>query len=751
MTQQLLSQTRRALELLCRALPKVEDRTEVLRWFGQLNAIERDAEQPLDAAVALLGESGAGKSSLINAVLGCDLLPHDAGSAVTAAVTEIAAGDDGFEITVQTETSQSFHQRFASACGRLREVFAADQSSAPVTADESDASLVRSVTGMEIDELLKHSKSGQESRLLLPEVQDALARGPNLRCTFADAELPAVQSRCRDYLSSKKSLWPLVQRVSIRGPFQLLRSGIRLVDVPGLNDPDPVRNRVAQDALRSAHVVWLVLSAKRAMTGAVMSYLTESGLLYRLEMNDRLGSLVVVATHADQLDDRGLIQAFSLPEDTSLDDLLTRHKERVQTEVRTALLRAWNETVNAADGHVNPETVESGRRRLNEVPFFSVSSTESLYLRRVMKSRKAPSLENDEQTGIPGLVRWMAEEFVAKERQAHQSRLSRRLQLLREAIRSTLSPREDISRKLAKLGSTEKGGLKGSQDRAQTFLDERLSEHNRRAEREVEAQAERLRVAIRAGVDAAESEITSHIPERLGGIHWATLRAIVRRDGVFNGSTRTWDLPAEVASSISKRVVFRWAELFETSAKQFLESVTLKSSDLLSQHAHFLYGLITEAVGDGLPAMDRLKRPTQRLEFELDLIRTEITERLESARMSFERDLVSNLRCHLRPAFERAANQSGRGMKQEMVKVIVHQLDQIAPELLPALTRDLNEKVVEVNGILNSQVERAHELVQQSAKIEAHNLKVAIFERTPEELIASADTIAEGLRLLEVA
>lgn len=749
MTATALDEIRVALRVFDGKLTEAADRDALKRWNEQLAAIERESTVAIDCAVALLGESGAGKSSLLNALLGMDLLPHDAGSAVTAAITEIVAGEDAFQIVAEVESADQFLPRFRQVCQRLRDALDTGETDAPMAIDESDASVARAVTGMDIKDLLKAALKGQEEQVLLPEVRAALAQGPHMRWEFQATDLESAQDRCRQCLSSRKSLWPIVRRVAIRGPFPLLRSGIRLVDVPGLNDPDPLRNKVAQESLQGAQLVWLVLSAKRAMTGAIMQHLTESRLLTRLEMEGRLGSLIVIATHADQFDEQGLVHACGLRPDAPLDEFLARHKERVCDEVRKALLRAWDETISNADGHVGQETAASGRLRLREVPFFSVSSTESLLLRRVVKSRRGPSFERDEQSGIPELTRWLQKDFVAKEMQAHQDRIRTRVQQLRSAIRSTLGHREDILRKLANLHSDKKGGLKGSQNRAQTFLEERLVEHKVQASKEVDSQADHLRVAIRDGVDAAEAEIRVHVPERLAGIHWATLRAIVRRDGVFVGSTRHWDLPAEIAASVTKRVVFRWAELFEIDSKRFLDGVTHKSADLLAEHAHFLFGLIAQAVGDGLPGFDRLKQPTQQLELELDLIGTDITERLQAARMSFERDLIESLRHELRPAFEAAAEERGSGMKQRMVDGLTHHLNQIAPKLIPALTRDLNEKIVEVNGILDSQVHRAHDSVRRVAEIESHNLEVALFQKTPRELIAIADTIAEGLNQME--
>ena len=745
-----LGKLRAALRYFERTLKDTDDKAELAAWLQQVEAIELASTRTLNCSVALLGESGAGKSSLLNALIGVDLLPHDSGSAVTAAVTEIEYQGQGFGIVAEVEDLATFKLRFERICQNLRDAAAeaaTDSVETVASFDNSDVSIAKAVTGLDPLDLLKESTTGSEWTLVLPEVQHALENGPNISAQFADSEIDDLKETCRDLLSSRGSLWPIVRRVVVGGPFVLLQSGIRLVDVPGLNDPDAERNRIALESLQKAQLVWLVLNSKRAMTNTIMQYLTSSKLLTKLEMSGRLGSLVVVATHADQFDEQGLIRACGLSNDVSIGELLEHHERRVGAEVRRSLLRAWDESVLNADGHVSPQTNHSGRATLEAVPFFSVSSTESLLLRNIVKSKRLPNFESDEQSGIPRLTQWMVTEFVQREQNVHKRELVRRTSELAQVIRSTLTNRESGKRLLAGLQSAGKGGLKGSTERAQTFLAERLQEHRIQAAQAIERQSEAVKLAIEAGINAASVSIIRDIPSQLGSIHWATLRAIVRRNGQFNGSTKYWDIPKDIADIITGKVVFRWAELFEASATGFLDAVVHKCGDLLSQHAHMLHELISQGAGTVLSQLNRLAQPTQGLKYSTDLKGVDIGEQLLATRMSFEHDLLQQLRVEMQPIFEAAAAESGRGMKARIVSTITGELARVAPSVLPALSHYLHEKVVEVDGILMWHVERSHEEVSRLAGIEAKNLETALTQRTPEELLHSANTLAEGLSM----
>ncbi|KAJ7754954.1 hypothetical protein DFH07DRAFT_773520 [Mycena maculata] len=70
-------------------------------------------------------------------------------------------------------------------------------------------------------------------------------------------------------LSTARVFWPLVKRVSIMGKFEVLSTGITLVDLPGHGDVDNARDSMANEYLRTADSVFLVAGITRAKDDSV--------------------------------------------------------------------------------------------------------------------------------------------------------------------------------------------------------------------------------------------------------------------------------------------------------------------------------------------------------------------------------------------------------------------------------------------------------------------------------------------------
>ena len=107
----------------------------------------------------------------------------------------------------------------------------------------------------------------------LPDAAVAAQLGQSLELRAESAA--ELGRRSRPYMDSADeahdgALWPLVRRVSLRGPFAvcapsaLCTGGIRLLDAPGLHDDNAARDGVLRGVVAEAHSVLVVSNIRRA-------------------------------------------------------------------------------------------------------------------------------------------------------------------------------------------------------------------------------------------------------------------------------------------------------------------------------------------------------------------------------------------------------------------------------------------------------------------------------------------------------
>ena len=708
-------------------------------------------------SVALLGESGAGKSSLINAIAGLDLLPHNSGRAVTAAVCEVAR--DGSDFCVDVE----FRERKDSLAmvrdlgvrllGAAKDRVDAGSESVSLQLDDGDRRMIEAITGRPPEECVEAASSGLDS-LLLDDARIAVTSGGCRKFDFPGATGKEVQDCVEQYLSSARNLWPFVQRVSVEGPFETMPRGVRLVDIPGLNDPDPGRDRIARDHLQQAGLVWLVLSAKRAATGEIVRYLTESRLLTRLQLDGRLGSVAVVVTHADQLDEEGLIRELRLSEDITFDELLSHHVRRTEGHVRSELLKVWDETVRQAD--LDPEQrgrVRDGRTLLERIPVFCVDSRQFMLARRIIRTPRGAirRFDSEEQTGIPRLLDWLGSEFVEEERKSAIRRAAVMADRLEREIRSVFGHRKSVKQALEKWRNAKRGGVGDVKQGAATFLQEQIAGHKEETRIKAETEAARVTDAIHRATEEARLMLRSEVPDELKSIHWSTLRAIVRRRGVFHGTAKRWDIPQQITDRIASKLVFRWAGLFENSATSFLNSLESKSVDLVAQHRHVLYQAVAAALGEASSELLPERQEQKSLSLRFDLAQAAVTQQLRTTRLGFSAALVDCMRRELGPAFDAAAKESGRGMKDRIVLILLEKLENSVPTVVAALNRDIEGQVAAVKAMLLARVDDAHQMVTDIAMREAANMEADLSQTSDQELREQIEMLAQGLSLLSLS
>ncbi|KAJ7269366.1 P-loop containing nucleoside triphosphate hydrolase protein [Mycena haematopus] len=248
---------------------------------------------------ALVGKTGSGKSTLINCLLEqpTAILPSSAVRACTSAVTEIAFKDsDGIEGTVHFLSKEQWSYQLR----RLLD----DISSHEEDSEESPAAVAKEKL-LKIYPQFKDQDLTSSTKKLLKQMMNVDSVRDRLGTSFELPPSDDFRLQLEQFLSASGNsdagvLWPLVQRVEIRGKFPVLSTGIILVDLPGHGDGDETRNNSAAEYIKNADGVILVVDVKRAQddrdTRAYLRTMINQFIIDGRSVED---SVVLVATGTD--------------------------------------------------------------------------------------------------------------------------------------------------------------------------------------------------------------------------------------------------------------------------------------------------------------------------------------------------------------------------------------------------------------------------------------------------------------------
>ncbi|KAJ1561015.1 hypothetical protein HK405_005189, partial [Cladochytrium tenue] len=210
-----------------------------------------------EAMIAILGDSGAGKSSLLNALL-CDkgdsVLPVSGVKACTAAPIEIGyCNEDCYKVVITFLEKKEWHAEveqllsdLSDEDGRLKVVNRRPRSEHGKVAYDKLMSVYGRIAPIES---LRRSAREIESRL-------------DTTTSFRSRSAISIRKALEGFVSSKAvaslmlseteagRLWPIVKKATLTGPFKILAgSGGRLLDLPGLQDSNSARNAVVETYL----------------------------------------------------------------------------------------------------------------------------------------------------------------------------------------------------------------------------------------------------------------------------------------------------------------------------------------------------------------------------------------------------------------------------------------------------------------------------------------------------------------------
>ncbi|MDB2687466.1 dynamin family protein, partial [Mariniblastus sp.] len=423
---------------------------------------KKSAEQP-EVAVSLVGGTGAGKSTLLNALIGARVLPVSNMRACTAAITEVAYGAGAYSAKVKFISRESWQAEVDQLQDDIRINLRFNKM------EDGDESYGISKVAMD---KLKTVYAPVESNtqfdpLKIKEPQEIKTAIDAGQIELESLDLKDFRKQVAQYLDSKHRYWPIVQSVSIQGPFENLKDGAKLIDLPGVNDPNEAREAVTKQHLKTCRFVWIVFNIKRALTKDISNLMQSDDFCRQIVMDGRADALTFVGTASDDIDIDSAIDEFDLDDDADVVEIIKARNTEVRKVVEDQL---GDLAVRLAQlGKESPEKAQELATKLKASKIFTISAREYLRLSGLARTKNV-TFEKDVDTEVPALVQNMKDVCGRFGTESHIQSLNKQLDLLVEEIKAEIAAQRSIVQNKADITNKQREELGAAVKSARDFL-----------------------------------------------------------------------------------------------------------------------------------------------------------------------------------------------------------------------------------------------------------------------------------------
>ncbi|XP_051872769.1 uncharacterized protein LOC127570897 isoform X2 [Pristis pectinata] len=312
----------------------------VLEWRQTIKELEEQTVPPL-TYVAVVGDTGSGKSSLLNALLDEEgVLPTSAMRACTAVVVEVSHNTSSchYRADIEFFSEEEWNKELLSLLSDMTDKRGRLKRRRPEPGSEASVaySRVKAVYG----KILPYSELKQ-----LREVTQYLGT----TTTISQAQASEFRSKVQRFVDSRNDssssrggeFWPIVKRVRVQVPNSaVLQTGAVLVDLPGIGDSNAARNSVAKEYLKTCDAVWIVANVTRAVDDKTAKETLDESLRRQLLMDGQFGRIAFICTKTDSHNVTEIMSALSMNDECSpLEAEIA--KLRDQIEQRQVDRKAW--------------------------------------------------------------------------------------------------------------------------------------------------------------------------------------------------------------------------------------------------------------------------------------------------------------------------------------------------------------------------------------------------------------------------
>lgn len=770
-----------------------------------------------EVTVCFLGNSGVGKSTLLNALAAgtSQILPAGGIGPLTAQATEVRYSDEKRFRVVYHSKERLWKLAFAIEARLKFERRAAKKKSDTDPSDsglspESDGSVSELAEGIADDEAAEVLLQAQ----IRPEVssddeqagpQDAMQgfikQAKNIVCgtQFSDRPLEYLVDALRQ-ACGYKPLWgavidpedhariqrvhqilnvskddrsyertegadlhgfredmtahaagflsPLIERIEVGWPSDLLKSGVVLVDLPGVGIAQDSYRDVTKSYVRDRARAVIVTVDRAGPTESTMELLRTSGYWERLvgaadDPSSDACSMLIAVTRVDDVagtewQNQALVPGSDRPKRRDVfSRLVAEFKPRMKAQIIEQLGRmgdSANESVKVARNQARASILDS-------LEIHPVSAPE---LRKILlgDEEDRPFLTDQDQTGIPQLRASLAN-------LAHHETLRRRAAIGEVTQRLSTTLISEIRLIEAQWRQEDRAVEEAERLEAalKPVLTEKKEEYRARAaafrnflDETVPAKIEALVLEAR---EVAATDVTRYL-YRLRGAHWATLRAAVRRGGSFHGS-RDINLPDDITGYFLEPMAAVWGQ-------KLLREIRKKTSDLADDTVQMVHELCDWATENGGASIKKQLLQTQqdRIAALAEQMKTVGKEAVDELRDAVKSELSTTIRKPIKGACEKFVKDGddiGSGVKSRILDLFERLAREATLAAQDPAIRILQENATRVRKEIQAELEKGGNPPQATGEliVESHEARVRrsdVQKRGP--ILAAVSEVIEG-------
>ncbi|RPD61950.1 hypothetical protein L226DRAFT_613292 [Lentinus tigrinus ALCF2SS1-7] len=288
--------------------------------------------------IAVCGATGAGKSSILNAILDDNIVPTSGMRACTAVVTEIGYHK---KKTIDGDVSFLTEQEWREELSVLLDDLVDEDGNPKRSTDlRTDAGVAWS----KVHAVYPSIDQEQLARMTIDQIINRDPKIAKLLGTTKHISTPDSKTFGKEiskYIDSKDqkrgdkkdkkkdkkdkddgpAYWPLIRQVRVSCNAKALSTGAILVDLPGVADANAARNNIAKDYMKKCDCVWILAPITRAVDDKTARDLMGDAFRMQLMMdgNYDANAITFIATKCDDISCSEVIRALNLDEDPELE------------------------------------------------------------------------------------------------------------------------------------------------------------------------------------------------------------------------------------------------------------------------------------------------------------------------------------------------------------------------------------------------------------------------------------------------